>query len=97
MKIHLIGSKDIIIGFELIGIKGTVFEGKDETIDLIQKLIKSEDFVLLIIENFIYDQLEDFLDDIRIKNLNVIIVKIPGLNEEFPKFDPNKIYRQIFG
>jgi len=97
LDIHVIGSNDLIIGFQLIGIKGTRTESPAEAKEKILELSKTEDIIFIIIENSIARELEDFLKEFKLKHLNIIITEIPGINEKLPDFDSSKLLKSIFG
>jgi len=95
LSIHVIGSSDIVIGFQLIGIKGIITEDPDEAKQKIIDISKSAKLSFIIIENKIAEKIEDFLDDFTLKNLNVLITTIPGIGETLPDLDSSSLLKKI--
>lgn len=77
MWIHVIGDRDTIIGFKLIGVHGTIVGGREEARRLIESFLLREDFGILIISEKIYEDLLDFIFKIKTTKRIPLIIEIP--------------------
>lgn len=97
MDIHVIGSKDILLGFELIGVNGIEVENKnlDHVKEKLLKFSEAKENVFIIIEQAIADSLGEFLIEFELDNLHLFIITIPGIDEEFPEFNSTEFLKNL--
>ena len=77
MWIHVIGDRDTVIGFKLIGIHGTVVTNKEKARELIDSFLIKEDFGILIIGEKIYENLLDYIYNIKVSRRIPLIIEVP--------------------
>lgn len=103
MKIHVIGDRDTVIGFRLLGIDGTVIDNIDseESITQIKDVIKEfqkMDHGLIIINEKIADKFEKIILPIRMGNENIIFIEIPDrFGTKKPQLSLNYIMKKVVG
>ncbi|MHA1144205.1 MAG: V-type ATP synthase subunit F [Candidatus Helarchaeota archaeon] len=77
MWIHVIGDRDTVIGFKLVGVPGTIISGKREARQLINSFLLKEDFGILIITEKIYEDLQTYINKIKTTKRIPLIIEVP--------------------
>ena len=96
MKGYVIGDKDLVLGFRLVGIKGIIVSNRDESLEALRRIIKEEDAKIIFISEELSVQIQDELDAIRSRNDGPLIVEIlgrAGMKGELPTVQ--KLVRNI--
>lgn len=104
MWTHVIGFRDTVIGFRLLGIEGTIINNikNEDSINQVKNLIKQlqrrQDYGLIIINEKIAEKLEDLILSIKINHENIIIIEIPDRSGSIkPRLDLNYIIQKVVG
>ncbi|MHA1301134.1 MAG: V-type ATP synthase subunit F [Candidatus Helarchaeota archaeon] len=104
MWLYVVGDRDTVIGFRLLGIEGLIIEDvkSETTTDTLQNLIKGlqkrKEKGLLIINEKIVEVIEDTILEIRMNNEDIIIVEIPDrFGTKKPPLDLNYIMKKVIG
>ncbi|MHA1378294.1 MAG: V-type ATP synthase subunit F [Candidatus Helarchaeota archaeon] len=104
MWLYVIGDRDTVIGFRLLGIEGQIIEDLESEItinnlkNLIADLQKRPKKGLLIINEKIAEIIEDLILEIRMNNEDIIVIEIPDrAGTKKPPLDLNYIMKKIVG
>ena len=84
MWIHVIGDRDTVMGFKLVGVPGTVVKTKDQALQAFNSYLMKEELGILVITEKIYEDFFDYIYNIKIKKRIPLIIEIPdrkGPNE----------------
>ena len=82
MWIHVLGDRDTVMGFKLVGVPGTVIKTKEEALQSINAFLLEEDIGILIITEKIYQDLFDYIYTIKITKRIPLIIEIPDRKGE---------------
>jgi len=96
LKAYVIGDKDLVLGFNLIGIPGLSVSDEKEALEALKKVIETQEAKIIFISEDLSTLIEDELNIIRSKNSDFVIVEVPGRSEvkgELPSVQ--KIIRKI--
>ena len=96
MKAYVIGDKDLVLGFQLIGIPGLSVSDENEALEALKKVVETQEAKIIFISEDLSTLIEDELNIIRSENSGLIIVEVPGRFEvkgELPSVQ--KIIRKI--
>ena len=78
MRGYVIGDEDLVLGFRLIGIKGTIVISSGEALKVLRRIIEEKkDGELIFISEDFSSQIQEELDEIRSKS-NSLIIEVPG-------------------
>jgi len=78
MKAYVIGNKDTVLGFQLIGIPGISVWNGNEASEALKKIINLEEAKIVFISEDLSTQIQNEIDNFRSKNQDLIIVEIPS-------------------
>jgi len=87
MKAYVIGDKDTVLGFQLIGIPGISVSNGNEAFEALKRTINLEGAKIVFISEDLSTQIQDEINTFRAKNEGLIIVEIPsrfGIKGELP-------------
>jgi vacuolar-type H+-ATPase subunit F/Vma7 len=82
MKFHILGDEDVLLGFQFIGIEGSLVETTDEAVDMFNKAIQGElgKIGVLIITEKINAMIHDTVMEWQLSGEYPLIVEVPDLN-----------------
>lgn len=76
-KVFVLGSKEAVIGFRLVGVPGKIPEDKESALKAFHEVISSRRYVLLIITEEVASMIREEIEEIRSRELYPLIVEIP--------------------
>ncbi len=90
MEYYIIGERELVLAFKLVGVDGAVCENKDEALDAFNRITGKGNFVsapvaaerpkILILTENISDMIEEDVLDWQKGGDYPLIVEIPGIN-----------------
>ncbi len=89
-KAYVIGARETVRGFNLIGIPGEEVSTPDETLTTLDRILQ-EDYSLIMISASSIIEIEDTIEQIRLENSTPIIV----LSDANMKLDPKDIEKKF--
>ena len=81
MKAYVIGNKDLVLSFKLIGIPGLSVSNKEEALAALNRIIETKEAEMIFISEDLSTLIENELDAVRLKNTGFLIVEVPGRSE----------------
>ncbi len=78
MKALVIGDKDVVLGFQLVGIKGMAVSNKEEAVDALKTAVDIDDIRIIFITEDFSTQIYDEIASLRHKLGAPLIVDIPS-------------------
>jgi len=96
MEGYVIGDKDLVLGFRLVGIKGIAASNRKEALEALRRIIDEGNARIIFISEDLSVQIQDELDAIRSRNDGPLIVEIlgrAGMKGELPTVQ--KLVRNI--
>jgi len=96
MEGYVIGDKDVVLGFRLVGIKGIAASNRKEALEALRRIINEGNARIIFISEDLSVQIQDELDAIRSRNDGPLIVEIlgrAGMKGELPTVQ--KLVRNI--
>ncbi|MCD6325347.1 V-type ATP synthase subunit F [Candidatus Bathyarchaeota archaeon] len=78
MEGYVIGDKDLVLGFRLVGIKGIAVSDGKESLEVLRRVINEGDAKIIFISEDLSVQIQDELDAIRSRDDGPLIVEILG-------------------
>ena len=78
MEGYVIGDKDLVLGFRLVGIKGVAASNRKEALEALRRIINEEDTKIIFISEDLSVQIQDELDAIRSRSNGPLIVEMLG-------------------
>lgn len=78
MHAFVIGDRDTVTAFSLVGIKGVVVSSVDEAWHALSRAVKSIDAAIIIISEEFSNKMGDEIDKLRLSRIAPLIVEIPG-------------------
>lgn len=97
MWIHIIGDRDTVMGFKLVGIHGTVVYSKEEARQLIESFLLKEEFGIIIITEKLYGDLLDYVFNIKISKRTPLIIEIPDRKGPQESLSMEKVVKSRVG
>jgi vacuolar-type H+-ATPase subunit F/Vma7 len=77
MHAFVIGDRDIVTAFSLVGIKGVVVSSVDEAGHALSRAVKSIDVAIIIISEEFSTKMKDEIDKLRLSRIAPLIVEMP--------------------
>jgi V/A-type H+-transporting ATPase subunit F len=93
----VIGDRDIVTGFRLVGVNGIVVSSVDETWRALSKAVESVDVALIIISEEFSAKMRDNIDKLRLSRIAPLIVEVPGRLGPSGAIDMSDIVREAIG
>jgi vacuolar-type H+-ATPase subunit F/Vma7 len=78
MHAFVIGDRDIVTAFSLVGIKGVVVSSVDEAWHALSRAVKGIDVAIIIVSEEFSTKMRDEIDKLRLSRIAPLIVEIPG-------------------
>ena len=102
--VHVIGFRDTVIGFRLLGINGTILDDNlsadslNQVKTLINEFQKRKEPSIIFINEKIMEPIEEFIIEIKKNHDKVIIIDIPDRRGTIkPIIDLNFIIQKVVG
>ena len=80
-RIFVLGSKDTVVGFRLVGVEGFVVRNEKEAEDALRSLVEKESTGLLIIDKSAANMVRELVNNIKIASKLPIIVEVADPKE----------------
>lgn len=77
-RIYVIGSRETVLGFALLGIPGRTPQGREELQALLQERYEDPRMALILIEEGLAEEARPLLDELLARRGFPLIVEIPG-------------------
>lgn len=78
MKMYLISDNtDTLVGFQLAGVQGEISHKCEETVQIIENLIKTDDCGIILITSKLKSLCNDYISDYMMKYTHPIFLEIP--------------------
>ena len=85
MKFYVIGDKDTVIGFSLVGVEGFEANSETEAAVGLKQAIKNNKISIILITERIADKIQPIIDELLFtKERSVIILQIPDIKGKMP-------------
>jgi len=89
-KAYVIGARETVRGFNLIGVPGEEVSTPDETLETLERILQ-QDYSLIMISASVIIEIEDTIEQIRLENSTPIII----LSDANMKLDPKEIEKKF--
>lgn len=76
-KVFVLGSKETVLGFRLAGVRGEVVGDRESTLRVLQRILSSDSYKLLIISEGVANLIRQEIEEIKGKELYPLIVEVP--------------------
>lgn len=93
----VIGDRDMVTGFRLVGVKGIVVSSVDEAWRALSKAVESVDVALIIISEEFSTKMRDNIDKLRLSRIAPLILEVPGRLGPSGAIDMSDIVRKAIG
>jgi len=97
MKLYVVGHKDTVLGFSLIGVEGFATENAEEAIRKIEELLGMGDIGIIMITAGIARRLEPRIREIEMDVTLPIILRIPAPEEPLNRPPVQQLVRETLG
>lgn len=84
MRFYIIGDKDTVMAFSLLGIEGAVVDLRIDILNALHRAIKNREIGIILITEILAERIKDVLNDILIKKKCHLILQIPDINGPIP-------------
>ncbi len=78
-SVFVIGSKEVVIGFRLAGVKGEVAEDRESALKALNRALSAGSYKLILISEGIGELLRNEIEEIRAKELYPIVLEVPEM------------------
>ncbi len=82
MSLFVIGDKDTVLGFGLVGIEGEAVQSADEARAVLDQVLTQGDRQIILITRQWADQMGPKLNQLKMTTLKPVVVEIPGSEPE---------------
>jgi V/A-type H+-transporting ATPase subunit F len=93
----VIGDRDMVTSFRLVGVKGIVVSSVDEAWRALSKAVESVDVALIIISEEFSTKMRDNIDKLRSSRIAPLILEVPGRLGPSGAIDMSDIVRKAIG
>ncbi|MFP4349639.1 MAG: V-type ATP synthase subunit F [Thermodesulfobacteriota bacterium] len=97
MSIFVIGDRDTVLGFRLVGAHGIPVKDKETASAELEKALQNEALQLLLITREWSDALRERIDRLKMDRLQPIVMEIPGKSVEPPERSLTQLVRRAIG
>ncbi len=96
---HVIGDEDMIVGFRLVGVEGTVAYAVEEAKDALHNALNRKDIGIIILSEAFSNapSIRDEVDRIRQERVSPLIVELPGSKGPYNKVQLSDVISKILG
>ncbi|MBD3182277.1 hypothetical protein GF312_08295 [Candidatus Poribacteria bacterium] len=77
MKFYIIGDKTTVLGYNLIGIRGTIVKTENEAADALRNISQDPDVGIVLITQQIASMIQAEVENARLKMATPIVLEIP--------------------
>ncbi len=85
MEAFVIGNRNVVQGFQLVGIRGASVSNRNEAVEALTKAINTEGIRIILVSDDFSSEIQDEIDTVRSKISPPIITEIPIIGEGIEK------------
>lgn len=93
----VIGDRDMVTGFQLVGIKGIEVATVDEARRTLVKAVENFDVSIVIVSEDFSTELRATIDELRLNRIAPLIVELPGRSGPSGAIDMSRIVGRAIG
>ena len=93
----VIGDRDMVTGFQLVGIKGIEVATVDEARRTLVKTVENFDVSIVIVSEDFSTELRATIDELRLNRIAPLIVELPGRSGPSGAIDMSRIVGRAIG
>lgn len=97
MSIFVIGDKNTVLGFRLIGVRGKTIESISEARDSLAEILEDKEINLVLITREWAGKMRGEIDRLKMASLRPIVMEIPGEKDEPPEKPLAEYARRVIG
>ena len=97
MHAIVIGDRDMVTGFQLVGIKGVEVATADEAKRTLVKAVENIDVTIVIISEDFSTELRATIDELRLNRIAPLIIELPGRSGPSGAIDMSHIVGKAIG
>lgn len=97
MHALVIGDRDMVTGFQLVGIKGVEVVTVDEARRTLVKAVENFDVAIVMISEDFSTKLRATIDELRLNRIAPLIVELPGRSGPSGAIDMSRILGKAIG
>ena len=97
MHAIVIGDRDMVTGFQLVGIKGVEVLSVDEAKRALLKAVENIDIAIVIISEDFSTKLRATINELRLNRIAPLIVELPGRAGPSGRIDMSSIVEKAIG
>jgi len=77
MHAFVIGGRDLVLGFQLVGVKGRVVSSVDEAWNVLLRAMKDVEVGVILISEEFSTKMRDKIDELRLSRTFPLILEVP--------------------
>lgn len=97
MKYFVIGDEDTVLGFSLVGVKGSAVTDKQTATEVFNKVLEEKDYGIVIITDEIADLIREKVDKYLFSESFPLIVEIPSPHGNCQSKDLHQLVNDAIG
>ena len=97
MHAFVIGDRDMVTGFQLVGITGVEVATADEARRTLVKTVETIDVAIVIISEDFSTDLRETIDELRLNRIAPLIIELPGRSGPSGAIDMSSIVGKAIG
>lgn len=97
MDLFVIGDRDTVLGFRLIGAKGTTVQNQSEARQALERALTREEIKMLCVTCQWADELRADIDQLKESSLHPIVLEIPGSEADLPRESISEMVERMMG
>ena len=97
MHAFVIGDRDMVTGFQLVGITGVEVATADEARRTLVKTVETIDVAIVIISEDFSTDLRETIDELRLNRIAPLIIELPGRSGPSGAIDMSRIVGKAIG
>lgn len=80
MKFYIIGERETVTGFSLVGIEGAAINSKSEALQALKNVLNRKDIGIILITERAAKEIQAVIDELLFKKKCQLILQIPDVN-----------------
>ncbi|MCD6530646.1 V-type ATP synthase subunit F [Candidatus Bathyarchaeota archaeon] len=97
MQAFVIGDRDMVTGFQLVGVRGVEVSSVEEAWHVLSKAVENVEVGIIIISEEFSTKMRDKIDTLRLSRATPLIVEIPGRLGPSKAIDLSDLVRKAIG
>ena len=97
MSVFVIGDKDTVLGFTLVGGEGTVVSSVEGADQALTAALERDDIELLLVTREWSESMQERMNRVRMTSLRPVVVEIPGKNLHEPSTSLEELVKRAIG